>query len=98
MAEPTLADVLARLEKLEKRIEEIAAHEQDHHHSGDEHDHEHEHDHDHDHHHKHHGCAYGFDERRVVDLIVDLVEQRFRRVLSSHHGHGRHHGHGHGGH
>lgn len=113
MAEPTLADILARLDKLEQRIAELAGHEHDHHHAHDEHDHAHEHadEHDHDHEHRHHGhhghhehgrhehgrhehgrdcrhdhlggCPCGFDERRVVDLIVDLVEQRMRRVLAS---------------
>jgi len=91
MAEPTLADVLARLDKLERRLDELAAHEHDHHHGDHEHAHDDAHAHAHgdaesaaDCGHVHRtGCACGFEERRVVDLIVDLVEERVRRVLGT---------------
>jgi hypothetical protein len=44
------------------------------HHGHDHHHHDHGHDHDHDHDNE-------FDEKRVIDTIVDLVGERVERIL-----------------
>ncbi len=102
MDDRRLDDILARIDRIERFLEDHSAwHQEEHERGGNgcrcrchEHHRGHHHHH-HDHHHGHRGCCdderrdregrgTGFEEKRLVDLIVRLVAEKVEQLLDRH--------------